>query len=233
MTVPISLEGRPKQKLLRASSLAQIPIQIPALWRTKVLKMLFRTGKAAAAESMGCLLASRQGATDTLISLCAASEPNCLWPVDVGEPGFLLCWTAHSSRLLAKMTHKATNYKLQEVRTIVAHMRKNIDVVDYSPAVWSVKHNTPMTCFDGPVSLCRWAPDGLYSSRPCGGRGQPWILAPRQGPLQDTLITECYCCESQQSWQTRCDRRWQTRVHLRERKTCIFLYIFSWKCITQ
>lgn len=91
--------------------------------------MLFRTRKAAAAESMGCLLASRQEATDTLISLCAASEPNCLWPVDIGEPGFLLCWTAYSSRLLPKMTRKARrcfvftlyNYNLQEVRSIVTY----------------------------------------------------------------------------------------------------------------
>lgn len=80
-----------KQKLLLPSSLAQIPIQIPALWSRKVLKMLFRTRKTAAAESIGSLLACRQGATDILISLCAASEPNCLWPVDIGEAGFLLC----------------------------------------------------------------------------------------------------------------------------------------------
>lgn len=105
MTVPISLEGRRKQKLLLPSSLAQIPIQIPALQRRKVSKMLFRTQETAAAESIDSLLASRQRATDTLFSLCAASEPNCLWPVDIGEPGFLLCWTVCLPNSLPKMVH--------------------------------------------------------------------------------------------------------------------------------
>lgn len=128
MTVPISLEGRTKQKLLLPSSLAQIPIQIPALQRRKVSKMLFRTQKTAAAESIDSLLASGQRAADTLFSLCAASEPNC-GPWTLGNQDFcyaeLCVCPIRYQRWFTAWDALFLHIFPIELRTMVTCMRKN------------------------------------------------------------------------------------------------------------